>query len=105
MQMLYVANFRRPEAATPDAALALLRDIEAVSGLAVTHLVGNTHLKDDTDEQTVRQGAAMLASLARLSELPVAFIAAPRRIAAALGASLDGMPLQPVEILIRDAWQ
>ncbi|MCL1879336.1 MAG: ParA family protein [Actinomycetia bacterium] len=99
-QLLYVANFNRPGTACPDLALELLRGIEAQSGLAVTGIIGNSHLKQLTDLDILAASIPKLRSLAELAELPVVAISAPEALAAAFTAKLAGLwPSTPPAVL------
>ena len=55
--MLYVVNERREIVADVEGATEILREIEAVSRLKATAIVGNTHLCFETTAQVVKNGA------------------------------------------------
>jgi hypothetical protein len=57
-------------------AQAMLRSIEAASGLRATGLVSNTHLVDETTLETIVDGYGLAESLGRAVGLPVRFAAA-----------------------------
>ncbi|MCL2756659.1 MAG: ParA family protein [Coriobacteriia bacterium] len=80
--VLYVVNSARPEVSTPQAALQIMREIEETSGVSITHIAGNTHLKEQTTAETVIASLPYVLNLAVDAELPVAFVAAPRSYAA-----------------------
>jgi hypothetical protein len=112
-QMVYVANFNRPEVASPDDSLAVLREIEAQSGLRATCLINNSHLKQlSSVQQTASTLAAMLA-LADASGLSVAAVAVPDWLAQEFSAWLAsdsppaarGLPVLPLTTLVSTPWE
>jgi len=98
---LLVVNFRRPFTETVDAALAMLRDIEATSRLCVTGLVSNTHLMAETTAALVREGYELASETARRASLPLVAVAAMHPVAAELDARAFACPLVPLDRLIR----
>ena len=109
-RMVYVANFRRPEMATVAANLALLRGIEEASGLTVTALMGNTHLKEFTTAEDIVAAAALTRELAGEARLPLLAVTAPAALAgqveALLAASGSGdICVYPVEAIVTTPWE
>lgn len=100
-QVLYVVNANRPEVRTAERTVECLRGIEAVTGLACTGLVNNTHLCGETTPEEVRKGAALAAEVSRLTGIPVVCHAAEKRLADRLG----GLPLFPIEIQMKKPWE
>ena len=78
--MLYVVNARRNLTQQPEEAAAVLREIEAKARLAATAVVNNTHLKQDTDEQTIARGVPFARAVADKLGLPVACTTVPTRL-------------------------
>jgi hypothetical protein len=95
--VLFVVNGNRPFAETPEAVVAMLREIERVSRLAVRGLVANTHLMHETTVQTVLDGLRLAATVGRETSLPVRFCGVPIGLAAAVRQQVPEMPLLPVE--------
>lgn len=95
--VLFVVNGNRPFAETPAAVLAMLREIERVSRLAVRGLVANTHLMHETTVQTVLDGLRLAATVGRETGLPVRFCGVPNGLAAAVRQRVPEMLLLPVE--------
>jgi hypothetical protein len=109
-RMVYVANFRRPETATVAANLALLRGIEESSGLAVTALVGNTHLKEFTMAEDIVAAASLTHELAGEAHLPLLGVTAPVALVGQVEALLaaggnDDICVYPVEALVTTPWE
>jgi hypothetical protein len=80
-RFVFVVNLRRPETASVAANLELLRAIEATSGLSVTHIIGNTHLKEFTTAEGIVETFAPLRELATAAGVPLLAITAPRPLA------------------------
>ncbi|MDR0888291.1 MAG: hypothetical protein LBM21_00135 [Coriobacteriales bacterium] len=70
-QVIYVVNFRRPETATVDDNIMMMRMIEGVSGVSVTSIFSNTNLGASTDEAIVAEGDKLAAELADATGLPL----------------------------------
>jgi len=107
--LIYVVNQARPETATPDQALAILREIEKTSGINATHIAGNTHLKEQTTTDTVVASLPYVQSLSQAANLPVAFVTAPRScvadVEAIVAASLLPLYILPVDIIVGNPWE
>ena len=100
-QLLYVVNAARPEVRTAERSAEVLRAIEAVTGLACTGLVNNTHLCGETEAEDIREGAALAAEVSRLTGIPVVCHTAEARLADRLG---DLNPF-PLELRMRKPWE
>ncbi len=79
--MHFVVNPFRPQSATPEAIRASIAEIERSSRLQVSALVSNPNLMAETDRQTVKAGHAIVTETARLTGLPIAFMALTRSVA------------------------
>ncbi len=71
--MIYVVNKYRPLTAEPRDAAALMREIEAVSGLRCTALVNNSSLGAETTAEDVLDSVAYAGECAALCGLPLLF--------------------------------
>jgi hypothetical protein len=71
--VIFVVNGRRPFAESPEAVVGMLREIERVSKLEVTGLAANTHLINETTDDTVVEGIALADAVSRATGLPVCF--------------------------------
>ncbi len=96
--VLFVVNGNRPFAETPEAVVAMLREVERASKLAVTGLVANTHLMHETTPATVEAGLGLAGAVAASTGLPVRFwamLAGPAASAGRVGAA-GGLPFLPL---------
>jgi hypothetical protein len=87
-QLLYVVNFNRPETAAPVLARENLRQIERTSGLRVTALVANTHLKQQTDVDGLLAALAPARELAVLAGVPLVAVTAPAELSEQMRVAL-----------------
>ena len=69
--LLFVANFYRPLTPDADAAVEVMREIEAACGMRFTGIVHNSNLGDDTVPDTVRAKCAEAQRLAAQTGLPI----------------------------------
>jgi hypothetical protein len=94
--VLFVVNGNRPFAETPDAVVAMLREVEHAARVRVTGLVANTHLIDETTPEIVEAGLRLAAEVAARIGLPVRFFAALEGMAAAANGLGGELPLLPL---------
>jgi hypothetical protein len=113
-RLMFVVNLNRPETASLAENLELLRGIEETSGLAVTEIFGNTHLKEHTTVADILSAAAGTRALADAAGLPLVGITAPRALAtevvgamnaAADASQLASTPVYPVDLIIGTPWE
>jgi hypothetical protein len=79
-QVLQVVNPLRPITATLTGCLKVRAEIEASGKLAVTGLVGNANLIDETTPQEILAGYRFVKELSAASGLPLAFITAAEEL-------------------------
>lgn len=111
-EMLYVVNERRNLTQTPEEAVSVLREIEAMSGLAATAVVNNTHLQGETDRAVIERGVPFAQAVASAVSLPLACTTVPFDAARALFDRTDAPTCQkvnagslyPVRIYVRTPW-
>lgn len=72
--VLQVINPWRPDTGTVDGCIALRRRIEASAKLAVTGLIGNANLIDETTPQVILEGYGFAKAVGAASGLPLAFV-------------------------------
>lgn len=101
--LLFVLNANRPEVRTPEAALAYLRSIEAVTGLSCGGIVNNTHLCGETTPEEILRGAELAAAVSKEAGIPVVCHVAERRFTGE--GSLAGIPLFPIDIYMKKPWE
>jgi hypothetical protein len=104
-RVVFVVNLRRPETASVAENLELLKGIEKTSGLAITELFGNTHLKEYTTARDIAAAAVSTRELASAASLPLTRIAAPRPLAAEVATELDGIAVYPVDLIVGTPWE
>ncbi|MCL2632268.1 MAG: hypothetical protein FWD45_04185, partial [Coriobacteriia bacterium] len=112
-ELIYIANFNRPEVANAASALALMQAIEAQSGLAVTGIISNTHLKEFTSVEQIMSTMPALLELSELAELPVLVITAPEELASDLKQALDtwlpgqrnSIPVLAMQQMVKTPWE
>lgn len=90
-RLVFVVNLHRPETATVAANLELLRGIEETSGLKVSTVIGNSHLKQFSSVDDILATVAATAEIAQQAGAELAAITAPRPLAAELAAKLADM--------------
>ena len=71
---LMVLNPFRPQTCTPQAVLQMRREMERLSGLTVTGLLGNAHLMDQTEMDDVVRGLSKIRRVSDVLELPLLFV-------------------------------
>ena len=94
-QMAFVANPCRPLTRTPEAAMAVMREIEAAGGLPFTAIVNNANLAHETTPETVLEAIPYMEKLSALSGLPIWMTSAEESVAAGLEGKVPGLlPMQ-----------
>lgn len=80
-RMAFVANCYRPLTRTAEAALEIMREIEAACGLQFTCIVNNSNLGEMTDPQVITDSLAYIEKICKLSGLPLWMHTAQRSVA------------------------
>lgn len=88
--MFFVVNFFRPLTQTAEAALEVMREIEAACSIPFTGIVNNSNLGALTAAEHIRATRARCEQLCALSGLPLMMVTADRRLAPELP---DAFPL------------
>lgn len=97
-QLLYVINQRRYQTSNAAEALEVLDEIQRASGLVATHIVDNTHLKQQTTVATVLDALPFAHDVAKQADAPLSFVTAPIQIAAEVEAAMASLS-QPVDVM------
>lgn len=101
--VIYVVNRYRSMTTHADEAVQILREIEATSHLKATCVANNSHLKQDTSEDTVLDSMGFAEEVASASGLPLRFTTAPRGLDFSI---LNKIPnIYPVDVLVRAPWE
>lgn len=108
-EMLYVVNARRNLTQGPAEAAEVLREIEGKARLRATAVVNNTHLKQDTNEETIALGIPVAQAVADELGLPLACTTVPAAIAdrksTLFGPNGGPQTLYPVQVYVRTPWE
>ena len=96
-ECLLVLNFRRPSTPDPARAVAMARQIETVGRLAVSGLISNTHLLDETTLEVVLHGLERARETGDRLGIPVVATAVSDILAEEVRTAIDG----PVVVLRR----
>jgi hypothetical protein len=104
-RMDFVVNPFRPQSATPEAVRSSIAEIERSSRLRVSALVSNPNLMAETDWQTVKVGHAIVTEAARLTGLPIAFLALERSMADRLPEEWLTHEVLPLRRYFRLPWE
>ena len=101
--VIYVVNRYRSMTTHAEEAVQILREIEATSHLRATCVANNSHLKQDTSEDTVLDSMGFVEEVASASGLPLRFTTAPRSLDFSI---LNKIPnIYPVDVLVRAPWE
>ncbi len=96
--ILFVVNGNRPFAETPEAVIAMMREVESSARLKVNGLVANSHLIDETTADDVYAGVDLAREVGRATSLPVRFCAVLGRLVQSVGGRINGeMPVLPLD--------
>ncbi|MCL1848032.1 MAG: ParA family protein [Coriobacteriia bacterium] len=110
-RLIHVVNLRRPETASVEDNLQVLRDIETTAGLKVTGIIGNTHLKELSTAVDIVAAVRPTCAVAKAAGIPLTSIAVPRALAneveAALAgdAGLCGIGVYRIDIIVGTPWE
>lgn len=80
-EMIFVANLYRPLTRTAEAALEVMREIEAAGKIPFTAIINNSNVAEETVAETVVSTQKEAERLSRLSGLPVIATVAEKKIA------------------------
>lgn len=108
-RMLYVVNRQRMQTATVNDALQLMHEVEGASHLFATQVVGNTHLKWQTDAATIIRAIPFELEVARAAGLDLLFVTAPRPfvhdVDSAASEMTPSVKVYPIDIVVRTPWE
>ncbi len=103
-EMLYVINRYRNLIATPEEAIAVAREIEAASRCHITKVVNNSHLKEETTFDTIRDTIAYAEQTAAGLKLPLWGHTIPTYLCKDDRVRADDGTWFPVEIYVKTVW-
>jgi hypothetical protein len=100
-----VLNSRRPFTATVAGAQKMMKDIGDTAGLAVTSVVANSHLVDETTPEVVGEGIALADQLAAATGIGVAFASVMRGMLDRFDAGKCGHPVMVMDRFMLPPWR
>lgn len=103
-RMLQVVNQRRPFTGDVAGCLGIKGEIEEASRLRVTGIISNTHLMDETDAETVRDGLELAGQVAAEAGISFDFAAVDERLCDEIRAETD-VPLLPLLRRMLPPWK
>jgi len=103
-ELLVVVNSNRPFTNTLENTKILKHKMENAAGLRITGFIGNTHLMDETDVDTILKGAAFLSELSEATDIPVRFITAHTSLYEKVMEAKPKVPVLPVERILSPPW-
>ena len=100
-EMWYVINKNRPMTSEAEDTAEMLRSIEKACRLEATGIVNNSHLKEYTTIDTIKDSAEYAEKVSRTTGLPIVRTTCPKGIS---GKEQNIIPLYPVDIYVRTPW-
>jgi hypothetical protein len=100
-----VLNSRRPFTATVEGALKMMRGIGDTAGLAITSIVANSHLVDETTPEVIDEGVALAERLAAATGAEVAFASVMREMLDRFDAARCGCPVMVMDRFMLPPWR
>ncbi len=105
VSMLQVVNPLRPFTRNIEGCLKIKAEIEKSAGLAVTGIVGNANLIDETTPDIVYQGYETVMALSEKTGLKIAFITAPADFVDDLDHARFDCPVLPIARELVPPWK
>lgn len=100
-----VANTRRPDTRTARGVGAMMDGISAISGLAFTGIVANSHLMEETDAAIVAEGAGVAAEVARERNLSFEYVCVLEDLALKMEPGEISAPLFVISRYMKKPWE
>ncbi len=104
LRVLLVLNRRRGDP-SPRGVRELAASVTNGTGLRLTHLVSNSHLREETDLDLVADGVGWAREMAEALNLPLLFAAVPLEIAVTLPHGIEGLPVLALERRMKLPWE
>jgi len=104
-QVLQVVNPLRPATATLAGCIKIRREIEASARLAVTGLVGNANLIDETTPWEIVDGYRFVKELSSVSGLPLAFVTVAEELLPQVDAAGFDCPVLAIRRQLVPPWK
>lgn len=104
-QVLQVVNPLRPFTENIKGCLKIQREIETASKLAVTGLIGNANLIDETSLEDINKGHDFLIQLSTACGLPLKFITAPVDLITEIDLNRISCPVLSIKRQLVPPWK
>jgi hypothetical protein len=105
VRVLQVVNPNRPYTDTVNGCLRIKSEIEAKAKLAVTGIVGNANLIDETTEAEIIAGYEFSGRVADAAGIPLMFITAPAPLLTRLNKKDIHCPVLPIKRQLVPPWK
>ena len=105
VRMLQVINPFRPFTETVEGCLRIGREIEASSKLAITGIVGNANLIDETDPETIYNGYDIVRQVSVKTGLQLEFVTAAANLLPGIDLTRFECPVLPIERQMVPPWK
>ena len=105
VRMLQVINPFRPFTETVEGCLRIGREIETSSKLAITGIVGNANLIDETDPETIYNGYDIVRQVSVKTGLQLEFVTAAANLLPGIDLTRFECPVLPIERQMVPPWK
>lgn len=110
--MLYVINNNRAMITNASDAAEMLLSIQATSRLKATYIVNNSHLKDETTIESVKQSAGYANEISTLLNLPIYCTTVPENLLnkeqkneTNINVDIGIENLYPIKVFVKTPWE
>jgi hypothetical protein len=104
-QVLQVINPLRPDTRSVAGCTRILRQIEASAHLAITGLIGNAHLIDETTPQVIVDGYAFVNEVRAASGLPLVFVTVAEELLSQVDPTQFDCPVLAIRRQLVPPWK
>lgn len=104
-EVLQVINPLRPDTGSVAGCIKARRQIEASARLAVTGLIGNANLIDETTPAVIIDGYAFLQEICAASGLPLVFVTVAEELLTEVDAAQFGCPVLTIRRQLVPPWK
>ncbi len=105
VQMLQVVNPFRPHTDTVEGCLSMRDGIEKASKMAVSGIIGNAHLIDETTVEDIYMGYGFVQTLSEVSGLPLQCIAVAEELLGRLEVDYFSCQVLPIRRQLVPPWK
>jgi hypothetical protein len=105
VQVLQIINPFRPRTHTVEECLSIRDGIEKASRMAISGIIGNAHLIEETTVQDIYKGYGFVQGLSEVSGLPLKYIAVAEDLIDKLDTGSFSCPLLPIRRQLVPPWK